>query len=126
MTNEELCSLVSDRAFRWEAQKGEMFTPLESTRLVAVSDEWFSNFYGRIVIPASCLVHKKTKGTYWAALIFYSIDDGDVPLIGPEETLEKATKRYKELLRLTETMSIIPSRKELEKLGQQTGLYLNL
>lgn len=126
MTNEELCSLVSDRAFRWEAQKGEMFTPLESTRLVAVSDEWFSNFYGHIVIPVSCLVHKKTKGTYWAALIFYSIDDGDVPLIGPEETLEKATKRYERLLDLTYDMWMIPSREELEKLCQDTGLYLSI
>lgn len=125
MTNEQFCLYVSDKAFRWQPLLGDVNHPYESSRIVVVSKEWFGNFYGRVVIPVTCGV-TKTKDSHFVTLIFQTIDDGPVSLLGPHESLDKAKKRYERLLSLTYEMWMIPSREELEKLCQETGLYLSI
>lgn len=130
MKAEELIEELYKRSLTWESvtPPHDLYVSYEE-RVYAVSKDSVGCFYGRAACVASLSIRKMNHQSddYTVSLIFNSIDDGCVPLLGPTESLEKAKRRIEVLKdKLSKIGTFIPTYDQAEKLCRECGMYLNL
>lgn len=130
MNSHDLIEELYKRSLSWEpAQLPHSSYVSFEERVFAVSEDSVGCFYGR---PA-CIAELSIRRTwadhedYAVTLTFRSIDDGCVPILGPNESLEKAKRRL-ELVKnkLSNHGNFVPTYDAAQILAESCGMYLSL
>ena len=98
-------------------------------KIFGVSNESAAWYYGQIACIAYVRVRSwedAGKILYCAMLVFPSIDDSYVSLIGPWEDHEKAARRASLLKDETEDYTFVPNMDTFKVISTKTGTYVDL
>lgn len=126
MTNQDLIEAAYTASTEWKTVSSPHPSYIfNEERIFGVTPQSVGHYYGRTLCVCAIYV-REAHSAYAFNAVFRSIDDGDVPLLGPLEPREAALKRAARFKELLSDYTHVPDVNVVEKIAQDCGMYLNL
>ena len=124
ISDNDLIKEVYLRSLDWKRVDNNSVIP-RYERLVGSKPDSVGYYYGRTVVKMTATVGRFIDN-YYAVIIFESIDSGTASINGPQEDIEKATRRLYSIKDAFSKIEFIPSEEEISSMISKTGMWLEL
>ena len=124
ISDNDLIKEVYLRSLDWKRVDSNSIIP-RYERLVGSKPDSVGYYYGRTVVKMTATVGRFIDN-YYAVIIFESIDSGTASINGPQEDIEKATRRLYSIKDAFSKIEFIPSEEEIKSMISKTGMWLEL